>query len=190
MKEAPQVADGDDRKDSHRQAAELVREVVSISLPVAEVLSERVPGSRRHERVNVFTPQPERFLFSVSESYASWLIRNQLVTVLRTRKRVRGIAIIPEPSPPAVEKKARSALWNSGRRVLGYAHKERSEFCPAGAWTLDRLPQWAQAAFLRVAAEARGAELSSAKSGSRRRAKVIEMPKRTGRDRLADRKAA
>lgn len=184
------VADGGDRKDRHRQAAELLREVVSFSVPAEDVSGESMPGSRRQERVNVFTPHPETFLFSVSESYAHWLIRNRLATVLRTTKRFRGIAIIPEPSLTVMEEKVRPRPLNAGRRVLGCAHKERSEFCPAGVWTLDRLPQWAQAAFLRVASE-RGAELSSSMpTSSRRRGKVIAIPKRNWRDRLADRMVA
>jgi hypothetical protein len=190
MRKAPQVADGGDRKDPHRQAAELTPRGILTRRSAEEIAAEGVPGSRRRERIHVFTPPPETFLFSVSEPYAYWLIQNGKATVLRTSKRFRGIVIIPEPSIPAVGEKARPQLLNTGRRVLGYAHKERSEFCPAGVWTLDRLPQWAQTAFLQVAAQ-NGAKLSSSMPSSPRgRGKVIEMPKRNWRDRLADKMVA
>jgi hypothetical protein len=175
---APIIADGGDQRDSHRQAAAaLLREVISFSVPAEEISGERLPESRCRERVNVFTPRPEVFLFSVSESYASWLVKSQMATVLRTTKRFRGIAIIPEAHVAAMIENTKYRP-SAGRRVLGYAHKEYSELFPAGVWTLDRLPEWARALFLPVIAEA--TEPSSRGSVRKRsRAKVIQMPART-----------
>jgi hypothetical protein len=74
--------------------------------------------------------------------------------------------------------------------VLGYAYKERSEFCPAGVWTLDKLPDWAQSAFLKVTLEC-GAWYRRGSVRPRRRTNVIEMPKRPSwREKIAERTAA
>jgi len=179
LQEAPRVAVGGDRKDCHRQAAGInfFREVTSFSVPAEEISGEQYPESKRWERVNVFTPQPEVFLFSVSSSYAFWLIKQRMVRVMRSSKRFRGVSIIPEQHIAAMATAVKEIHKPSGgRRVLGYAHKEYSEFVPAGVWTLDRLPDWAQAVFLKVAFD-RGAWPGSAQPRPRRRAKVIEMPK-------------
>jgi hypothetical protein len=129
--------------------------------------------------VNVFTPPPETFLFTVSESYAYWLVGQRMVTLKRNRKVFKGVVIIPEAHGAAL-KSAVAEIYESsdGRRGLGYAHKEYSERFPAGVWTLDRLPEWARAWFLPVIAEA--SEPSSRGSVRKRsRAKATQMPART-----------
>ncbi len=178
---------------------------LAVRVPDWDVSPKPVPdwpkGSRR-DRVNVLAPSGDIFLFSMSTCYAEGFVQRKLAAWLTNKTRVRGVTPIPAPIDllilaaqkypviPELECGPEDIHKPSDHhRVLGYAHKTYSEFVPAGVWTLDRLPEWAQTAFLRVVL-GRGAYWGRGSTLPRKRAKVIVMKRRTWRDKTAERIAA
>ncbi len=207
MGDAPLAVDRDGPKDFGGHAtgasATLGEILLAIYVPDWDVSPKTVPdwpkGSRR-SRVNVLTPTGETFLFSMSTCYAEQFIQRKQARWATNKKRVLGIAPIPPPLDLSVQKfpvvaelergPERIHKSSGGRRVLGYAHKEYFESV-APIWTLDRLPAWARALFLRVVQDVNGCGFASRKVVShKRQGKVIEMPRRNWRDRAAERIAA
>ncbi len=163
-----------------------------VAVPDWDVSAKPVPdwakGSRR-ERINVLTPIRFKFLFSMSTRFAEQFVQRKQAAWATNKLRVLGVTPVPSPldllalrarSYPTIPEPERGPEEiykpSDHRRVMGYAHKEYSEYVPAGVWTLDRLPGWAQAAFLAVMLEC-GAGQGRGSERPRRRAKVIEMPK-------------
>jgi hypothetical protein len=107
----------------------------------------------------------------MSTCYAEQFVQPKQAIWLANKKCVRGVAPVPSllelltlaarkyPTIPEPERGPKEIHKPSdGRCVLGYAHKEYSEFVPAGVWTLDSVPKWETAAFLRSClAKRRGA---------------------------------
>ncbi len=193
----PQAVDRGGQKDSRgyaTRASSTLGEILgsTVRVPDWDVSLKPVPdwpkGSPR-DRVNVLSPGGGTFFFSMSTCFAETFVRGKQATWITNKTRVRGVAPVPLPLDllilvarkyPTIPEPERGPeeihKASGGRRVLGYAHKEYSEFVPAGVWTLDKLPDWAQAAFLRVTLEC-GAYYGRGSVRPRRRAKVIEMPK-------------
>jgi hypothetical protein len=163
LKEAPLAVDRGGPKDSRGYAAGArctLSEILALAVHVPDwdVSPRPVPdwpkGSRRN-RVNVLTPSGDRFLFSMSTCYAEQFVQPKQAIWLANKKCVRGVAPVPSPLElltlaarkyPTIPEPERGPKEihkpSDGRRVLSYAHKEYSEFVPAGVWTLDSVPKW------------------------------------------------
>jgi hypothetical protein len=180
-----------------------LRELLEFRLPEWDVSPKRVPDSAWRARVNVFTPTGEDFLFSISTCNAEILVGRRQAKWVRTTHRVRGI--VPRPShidsliaiaekyPKQVETPEEVYKSSSGRRVIGYAHREYFETC-APIWTLDKLPAWALDAFLAVTRGLGGASAHLRRQTQekvvRRRPKLFVMPKPSWRETIPLKKAA